>query len=143
MGLEENKEIVRKQLEVVFNEGRGSAAVPEFWADEAGTGDKGLEGREAIGKHIDMMLAAFPDWKFTIHELIAEGDHVVAHLGVNATYQRPFPALGDIPAVGQPVEREQVNIFTLRDGRITGLRVVADYSSMQRMAAEGAQERIR
>lgn len=143
MALDENKEVVRRQLEVVFNQGRGSAAVPEFWAEEAGADDKDLQGRRAIEKHIDMMLASFPDWKFTIHELIAEGDKVVAHLGVKATYQKPFPALADVPAVGQPVEREQVNIFTLRDARITRLHVVADYSSMHRMAAEGAGERVR
>lgn len=35
MGLEANKEIVRRQLEVVFNEHKGSAAVEEFWAEEA------------------------------------------------------------------------------------------------------------
>ncbi|HEX6349403.1 MAG TPA: ester cyclase [Candidatus Dormibacteraeota bacterium] len=142
MGTQENKDIVRRQLEVVFNQGKGSAAVPEFWADEAAS-DGGPQGRAQLAKHIDMMLASFPDWKFTVHELIAEGDRVVAHLSVKATYQKPFPALAEIPAVGQPVAREQVNIFTLRDGRITHLHVVADNSTMQRMAAEGAKTAAR
>lgn len=143
METEENKEIVRRQLEVVFNQRGGSAAVPQFWADDAGTADKGLQGRGAIEKHIDMMLESFPDWKFTIHDMIAEGDKVVAHLSVKATYHKPFPALAGIPAVGQPVEREQVNIFTLRDGKIIGLRAIADISTMQRMAAEGAKAAAR
>lgn len=142
MGADDNKEIVRRQLEVVFNQGRGSAAVPEFWAEEA-TSNGGPEGRRQLEQHIDMMLSSFPDWKFTIRDLIAEGDRVVALLGVRATYQNSFPPLRDIPAVGQPVEREQVNIFTLRDGRITHLHVVADNLSMHRMAAEGARERVR
>lgn len=142
MGIEENKEIVRRQLEVVFNQGRGSSAVAEFWADEA-TSDGGPQGRRQLEQHIDMMLASFPDWKFTVHELVAAGSKVIAHLGVQATYQKPFPPLGDIPAVGQPVAREQVNIFTLRDGRITHLHVVADNSMMFQMAADGARDQGR
>ena len=142
MGLEENKEIVRRQLEVVFNEGRGSAAVSDFWAEEAAS-DGGPQGRRQLEQHIDMMLASFPDWKFTIHDMIAEGDKVVARLGMRATYRKPFPPLGNIPAVGQPVEREQVNTFTLRDSRITHLHVVADNSTLLRMAADGAKERAR
>lgn len=142
MAIEANKEIVRQQLEVVFNQHKGSAAVAEFWAEEASS-DGGPQGRRQLEQHLDMMLASFPDWTFTIHELFGEGDRVVAHLGMKATYQRPFPPMADIPALGQPVEREQVNIFTLRDGRITHLHVVADNSTMFRMAAEGAKERVR
>lgn len=142
MGLEANKEIVRRQLEVVFNEHKGSAAVEEFWAEEASS-DGGPQGRQQLKQHVDMMLGSFPDWTFTVRELIAEGDRVVAHLGMKATYQKPFPPLAEIPAVGQAVEREQVNIFTLRGGRITHLHVVADNSTLFRMAAEGAKEKAR
>jgi len=139
VGIEENKAIVRRQLEEVFNQKRGSAAVHEFWAEDAVSGSKDLQGLDQISKHIDMMLASFPDWNFTIHDLIAEGDKVVAVLRVNATYQKPFPVLGDIPAVGQPVEREQINIFTVRDGKITHLHSIADNLALQRIAAKGAQ----
>lgn len=142
MGLGDNKEIVRRQLEVVFNEGKGSSVVPEFWADEASS-DGGPQGRAQIERHVDILLASFPDWKFTINDLIAEGDKVVAHLSVTATYRKPFPGLGDIPAVGQAVAREQVNIFTVRDGRITRLHVVADNLTMHKMATEGAREGVR
>jgi predicted ester cyclase len=137
VGAHENKGVVRRQLEEVFNKGRGSAAVPEFWA-EAATSNGGPQGREQLARHIDMMLASFPDWKFTIHELIAEGDKVVARLSVTATYQKSYPPMADIPAVGQRIEREQINIFTLRDGRITHLYVVSDNLGMRTTAASGA-----
>lgn len=142
MQSELNKEIVRRQLEVVFNERGGSAAVAEFWADDASS-DGGPQGRAELEHHVDALLEAFPDWTFTIEQLLAEGDQVVAHLSVKATYQNHFPPLRDIPAVGQPVAREQVNIFTLRDGRIVNLHVVADNATWLRMAAEGAKAAAR
>ncbi|QDV33757.1 ester cyclase [Tautonia plasticadhaerens] len=59
---------------------------------------------------------AFPDVHITLDELIAEGDKVVARWTFNGTHLGNFQ---DIPATGKSVIWTGIDIYTVRDGRIT------------------------
>lgn len=143
MSAEQNKELVIRQIEEVWNRGRGSAALAEFWAAEANTAGREMNGIAQIGAHIDRMLDSLQNWRFEIHEAVAEGDKVVLHLTARFNYVKPIRPLEDIPAVGQPVERDQINIFTVRDGKIVHLHSVGDNLGARSMASAGAAQDAR
>jgi len=99
MSTEENKARVHRFYEEVFNR-KNTAALDEFIDPHAvdhsapAAAPGGIEGaRQFAG----MFLAAFPDVRFMIEDLIAEGDQVVARLTQSGTHQGIF--LG-IPQLG-------------------------------------------
>jgi steroid delta-isomerase-like uncharacterized protein len=70
-----------------------------------------------------MLFAAFPDQKWTIEELIAEGDKVVNRFTWHGTHQGDF--LG-IPPTGNQVEVKGVVIDRFADGKIADTRILMD-----------------
>ncbi len=62
------------------------------------------------------MREAFPDVRFTIVQGIAEGDTVVVHYEMSGTHQGHW--LG-IPASGQPLSFEGIDVLRVRDGLCT------------------------
>jgi steroid delta-isomerase-like uncharacterized protein len=73
--------------------------------------------------------AAFPDWRFTLLALIAEGDRVVAHMPYSGTLR------GEIVGV-QPTGRsctvDEIVIFRIADGKIAEAWEVYDEAGMWR-----------
>jgi|SRR5215467_164316 len=93
MSTEENKAIVRRFFTEVLSQGQ-LAVVDELLAPTyinyfPGLPEpvRGPEGFKALGKG---WLAAFPDMHFTVEDLIAEGDKVVARSSIRATHQGAF-----------------------------------------------------
>jgi steroid delta-isomerase-like uncharacterized protein len=72
---------------------------------------------------------AFPDWRFDLLALIAEGDLVVAHMPYTGTHRHPI--LG-VPATGRPCTVDEVVIFRIADGRIGEAWEVYDEAGMWR-----------
>jgi predicted ester cyclase len=70
-----------------------------------------------------MLFAAFPDQKWTIEELIAEGDKVVNRFTWRGTHQGNF--LGIAPT-GSQVEVKGVVIDRFADGKIADTRILMD-----------------
>jgi predicted ester cyclase len=58
---------------------------------------------------------AFPDSRWTIDDMIAEGDRVATKKTFTGTHTAPF---GEIPATGNRVTLQYVDIHRLRDGKI-------------------------
>jgi len=86
--LERNKTIVRRFVEEVWNQSNLDVADelvhPDF---ENGEG----KGPEAIKENVRALrLIAFPDLRFEIEHLIAEGDYVVAHMTATGTHLGTF-----------------------------------------------------
>ena len=112
-----NKAVVRRFVEEVQNQ-KSSAAYdelndPEFINHSAPPGVPA--DREGGKMFLWGFFGAFPDSRWTIDDMIAEGDRVVTKKTMNATHTG---ALGDIPASGNPVTIQYVDILRLRDGRI-------------------------
>src|SRR5438876_193932 len=92
MSTEVNKASMRRFYDEVFNK-KIRAAIDEFidphqvdHAAPPGT-PGGLEGARQT---VTMYLTAFPDLYFTVEDLIAEGDKVVARLTTRGTQQGVF-----------------------------------------------------
>jgi len=59
---------------------------------------------------------AFPDWRFDLRALIAEGDRVVAHMPYSGTHRQPI--LGVAPT-NRSCSVDEIVIFRVSEGKIT------------------------
>lgn len=119
MSAAENKAIVRRYYEEVWNRGN-LAILPEVVATEHEDHDPaplvgGGQGRERVARIVAAYRAAFPDLHFTLEDMIAEGDTVVTRWMGDGTHRG---ALGDIPPTGRQAEVTGVFIDRLADGQI-------------------------
>ena len=114
---EQNKAIVRRFIEEIWNQGKLSVA-DELIAEEHVFHDPqypGGEGLEALKQYISSFRSAFPDLHFTIEDLLAEGDKVVERWTVTGTQTGDLP---DIPATNQYGVVTGINIYRISDGKI-------------------------
>jgi predicted ester cyclase len=79
MSTEENKALIRRAYEEAFNQ-RNLAVLdevdaPDFVVHNASTT---MQGLEAFKQFLSLYLTAFADARFTVEDLVAEGDRVVA-----------------------------------------------------------------
>jgi len=72
----------------------------------------GLEGHKAI---VRLFRSVFPDLRWDIDDLIAEGDRVVARTTMRGTHRGDFFG---IPPTGRSVEMRGVHIMRIADGQI-------------------------
>ena len=68
--------------------------------------------QETPRKLFKMMLAAFPDIRAEVHELLQDGDKVVARATFSGTHQGEFMG---VPASGNPVRWDVIDILEFRD----------------------------
>ena len=117
MSTEDNKAIVRRFYEEVVNQ-KKRAALDEVFDPNlvdhfAPPGKPG--GLEGAKQTLGMFLTAFPDLHFTVEDLIAEGDEVVARVTMSGTQHGAFMG---IPPTGKHVTLSGTEIFRIADGRI-------------------------
>ena len=114
---EENKAQFRRMYEEGFNQGildvTDELIAPECINHEAPPGVNN-RGPESLRMVITMLRAAFPDLRFAIEELIAEGDIVAGRLTMNGTHQG---ALMGIPPTGRAVRQNHMHFVRLLDGK--------------------------
>ena len=121
---EANKASVRRFYDEVFNK-KNRAAIGEFIApnhvDHAA--HPGLpSGIEGVKQTLTMYLIAFPDLHFTVEDLIAEGDKVVARLTTRGTQQGVF--------MGIPPTGKRVTVTAIDINRIVGDKSVEHWLEM-------------
>src|SRR5437588_2641681 len=113
---EANKASVRRFYDEVFNK-KNRAAIDEFIAPNqvdhaAPPGTPG--GLAGARQTVAMYLTAFPDLHFTVEDIIAEGDRVVARLTVRGTQKGAFMG---IPPTGKQVTSTAIDINRIADGK--------------------------
>jgi steroid delta-isomerase-like uncharacterized protein len=115
MSTEDNKADVRRGYEEGFHQ-RNLAVFDELMAPDYvwHIASMTIQGREAAKQLIAKFLAAFPDGRFTIEEMIAEGDRVVVRQTFRGTHQGDFMG---IPATGKQVTATEIEIFCVRNGK--------------------------
>lgn len=115
--LERNKELVRRLMVDDISRGDTATAAaiihPDFFDHTNPPGMQcGLEGHNAI---VALFRQTFPDMNWEIHDLIAEGDRVVARTTMTGTHRGDFFG---IPPTGKPVSMDGVHVLRIADGRI-------------------------
>ena len=116
MSTEANKTSARRFYDEAFNK-KNRAAIDEFidpnQVDHAAP--PGTPGGLAGAKQtIGMYLTAFPDLHFTVEDMIAEGDKLVARLTVRGTQQGAFMG---IPPTGKHVTVTAIDISRMAGGK--------------------------
>jgi predicted ester cyclase len=115
MGILENKELVRRQIEEVWNQ-HNFEKLGEFVSSDL---------LEEGGGHVEQFLAAFPDSHTIIEDLIGEDEKVVGRLLVSGTNTGPF--------AGQPPTGKKVEFRSIRIYRIAGGKIVETWAMQDRL----------
>ena len=114
MSTEENKALIRRAYEEGFNQKNlavfDEMDAPDFIVHNASTT---MEGLEAFKQFLSMYLNAFPDARFTVEDMIAEGDKVVARHTFRGTQTGE---LMGIPPTGKQVTTTGVTITRFANG---------------------------
>ena len=123
------RQLIREFTDAVFNEHRLDAvdtyATRNFVDHDPPQGYQGtLEGfKQWTGE----FLAAFPDCRCEIDDVIAEGDKAVARSRLIGTNTGPFMGM---PATGKTIEVEGIDIVRVENGRMAEHWGVYDAASM-------------
>lgn len=117
---EENKEVLRRWFEEVWNKGRAEA-IDELFDEQgvahglASEGGGQLRGPADFRTFHERFRAAFPDIVVEVVDMIAEGDRVAARCAVRGRHQAD--TLG-FAATQQPVEFEGIALVRIGGGKI-------------------------
>ena len=117
MLLEENKALIRRSLEEIWNKGNHDA-IDEFYAVD------GIDHNAPPGsppgfdfmKHFHNTIhVAFSDTRVTVEDLIAEGDKVVCRFTASGTQKGEFMG---IPPTGRRFTITEIRIYRIVGGKI-------------------------
>jgi steroid delta-isomerase-like uncharacterized protein len=133
---EENKALVRRSFEEVFNEGNLDAVEEIFAPDYVlhdPTSPEEIRGTEGISQYVSMYRTAFLDLQQTIEEQIAEGEKVATRLTGRGTHQ------GELMGISPTSNRIEAPGIVIN--RISGGKIAegwANYDAMGMMQQIGA-----
>lgn len=82
---------------------------------------------EHVTQFVSMVMQVFPDLHYTVEDLVAEGDKVVARLTISGTQQGAFMGM---PPTGKHATISDVEIFRITGGKAVENWVQADFLSM-------------
>ena len=115
---EQNKAIVRRLFEELWNKGNLSVAdqlfSPNYAHHDPSTPDVG-RGPESEKKRATLYRTAFPDLQLTIEDIIAEGETVMARWSCRGTHKGD---LSGIAPTGKQVTISGVTIARLTNGKL-------------------------
>ena len=129
MSTEQNKAMARQMIEEVFSRGDLSR-VDEYLAPDFVEREELPPGiprdREGVKQLTAILRSAFPDFKATIDDLVAEGDKVVIRQTWTGTHKGEFMG---VPPTGKSVSFGVIDIL-----RLTGGKVVEHWGLMDSMS---------
>jgi steroid delta-isomerase-like uncharacterized protein len=120
MSVEENKALVRREQDELWNQTGNLDAAEELFAPEQA---------EAAKQEASDFRRGFPDVVSTIEDLIAEGDRVAARWSARATHQGEYVG---VPPTGKEVEFTGISVYRIEGGRIAESWTVEDQVGLMR-----------
>ena len=127
---EDNKSIVRRYLEQVWNEGRiqeSSVFLAPGYRRHTGPGTAPLDV-EGQRVRLQSFRTAFPDVRLVIEEMLAEGDLVAFRFTMTGTHRGPFHG---VPPTGVRISVPGLDLVRLKDGLLTEHWGGADLNSLK------------
>jgi C-1 hydroxylase len=126
MSVEENKNIIRRYVET-WNRG-DLKALTEFWSPEmvhhTRTQAHGVESVKGI---VGSFMAAFPDLRWEINDIVAEGDRVVTRMTAHGTHKGNYLGL---EGTGNQINCSVLGIARFAKGKIVEHWGVTDELAM-------------
>lgn len=131
MSAEENKAVIRRAYEELWNERNVEVVdelVTEDFLNHAAPPDR-QRGRQGLKDVVRMFEGAFPDFRYEVEDVICEGEKVAVRDVFRGTHQGNFMG---IPATGNRVTMEAIHIYRLREGKLAEHWVARDDLGMLR-----------
>jgi len=101
------------------------------------TPDGVLNGHDGARQLLSAYATAFPDYRLSTDDLLAEGDRVTYRWTFTGRHKGP---LAGIAASGKKVNVQGIGIFHIAGGKASELRLLWDkYSLMQQIGALASQ----
>jgi predicted ester cyclase len=115
--LQANKDVYSRMVEQVVNQGNFDMVEELFHPDYVDHGAPpgapgGLEGVKAV---FGMFRAGFPDVRFSVDDMVAQGDIVATLVHGEGTHNGPFMG---IPPTGKHAKWRSVGFFRVQNGKI-------------------------
>jgi len=134
---EKNISLVKLFFEGVWNKGNLSQ-VDEFMAQDFVDYNRppgAAEGREGYKAGVTMIRTAFPDFNFTLDQILAEGDHVAIRLTGSGTHKGDFMG---ISPTGKQVALGSMTFLRIKNGKISERWGISDIPRViQQLQAKG------
>ncbi len=119
-----NKQVAERYFEEIINQGRLAVADELMSPDVRFTNPPvTLHNREEFKKLITMLRGGFPDIRFRIEDVVAEGDKVATRWTMSGTHRGEFR--GHAPS-GKSMTVTGMDIFRITGGRIREIWVNMD-----------------
>lgn len=124
MSAEEIKALERHLYEEC-NKGKAAAlaVIDELYATDfvyhSSTG-RDIRGIKDYKQHVSDMYSAFPDFHFTIDDMVAEGDKVAVRLTMTGTHKGAFK--------GIPITNKKVTMWEIQIDHVAGGKFVEGWS---------------
>jgi steroid delta-isomerase-like uncharacterized protein len=117
--IEQNKELVRRIVDEMFNQGRLDVSAEIFGPDFVDRGHEDAadkkDGPEGWAEFVRQIRVALPDLNARIQHMVAEGDYVAMWNTATATHQGE---LFGIPPSGGQIRLKDFHFFRFSDGKI-------------------------
>lgn len=137
MSVEQNKAVVRqifaadysKGIDQVIKRFKAELFSPEFIAHTP----QGDFNTNQFFTHVELLYKVFPDIKFTLEDMVAEGDKVTTRYTMSGTHKAEFVG---IPATGKKVKITGLEIRRLSGGKMVEYwGIMDDLGMMQQLGA--------
>jgi predicted ester cyclase len=129
---EQNKQIIQKLIQVVWNE-QNIDALKDFWTEDCinhampRVDNRGLNALQVYHESLFTDFSAFSNIQIKILQQIAEGDRVVTYMQSRGEHTGTF---SQIPPTGKSVSMSLIRIDCIQDGKIAEHWSVSDAGSL-------------
>ena len=123
MSVDENKSCVLRQFEELWNNGQVDRVEDFFAADFMNFGQQHLDARPIVQHIVQIWRTAFPDLRFTVDFIVAEGDLVMCEVSLQGTHLGKFPMIPPLQGAtlfpnGKTFQAKHIHRFRLKGGKI-------------------------
>ena len=115
--MDQGEELVRLYVEEFINRRNFDIAEKILGPDFLYHGPNGAAraGREAYVRGSSAFLAAFPDWRAEVRDVIAQGDMVCDRVHITATHTA---SINGVPPTGEHIDDDCAHMWRIENGRI-------------------------
>src|SRR5215211_6312650 len=132
-----NKATVRRFLEEAFGQGKPEVVDevldPDFVCHDPNSETGEIRGADTVKGEVGYFHNAFPDFRWTVEDQLAEGDKVTTRYTLSGTHEGEFFG---VPASGRRVEVSGINIDRFEGGKL--VEEWASYDLLGAMRQMGA-----
>ena len=128
MSGERIKQTVRQIFEDYVNRGE-SELLSELFAEDYLGSQSGAPptGRDGFASTMGALREGFPDIRYSILDLIAEGDRVTARWRWQGTHRGVYRgSAGTFPPTGKSISNDGMGVFQLQDGKVKRAWLISD-----------------